>query len=140
MNFERRRLLNRSVSPVSRLFIMRFYSLTEKLVLLVLLVGALLLAGLATGYREAGDRASLESGTFGNAAAQTYVATAPLAGPRGDFVQGYAAQVAGDAERAPRPLRRSRKFCTRLEQLRRAERGRNVLPPRRRVRTARGSL
>ncbi len=94
VNFERRRLLKRSVSPLSRLFIMRFYSLTEKLVLFFLLAGALLLAGLAAGYREAGDVAALGAGTFENAAAQAYLAEAPLAGPRGDFTQGYAAQVA----------------------------------------------
>ncbi len=99
VNFERRRLLNRSVSPVSRIFIMRFYSLTEKVVLLMLLAGALLMAGLASGYRGADDVAALGSGTFASAAAQSY-ADAPLAGTRGDFVRGYAAQVAGDEDRA----------------------------------------
>ena len=99
VNFERRRLLNRSVSPVSRIFIMRFYSLTEKVVLLMLLAGALLMAGLASGYRGTDDVAALGSGTFASAAAQSY-ADAPLAGTRGDFVRGYAAQVAGDEDRA----------------------------------------
>lgn len=96
VNFERRRLLNRSVSPLSRLFIMRFYSLTEKLVLLVLLAGVLVFAGLASAYRGEGDAASLGSGTFQSAAAQAELAAAPLLGSRGDFVQGYAAQVRGD--------------------------------------------
>ena len=100
VNFERRRLLKRSVSPVSRLFIMRFYSLTEKLVLLVLLAGALLLAGLASGYKEEGEVVALGSGTFAIPSTQSYLADTNLAGPRGNFVQGYAAQVAGDVERA----------------------------------------
>ena len=102
VNFERRRILKRSVSPVSRLFIMRFYSLTEKLVLLVLLVGALVFAGLASGYRGGASAASLGSGIFATAEADLGNATTPPTptGPRSEFVQGYAAQAAGDAARA----------------------------------------
>ncbi len=104
INLERRRLLSKPVRPLSGLMLMRYYSFTEKLVLLLLLVGSLLSAALAAwvdrGQPSALNTDALASGTFANAAARSVLDERDWRGPQGAFIEGYAAQVVGDLETA----------------------------------------
>ena len=101
INLERRRILSKPVSPVSRLLVMRYYSTLEKLVLVLLFALTLLLASVASWYERGGDaEPGLGAGTLASAEAQSFLAAAPLQGERGEFVRGYAAQTVGATERA----------------------------------------
>lgn len=106
INLERRRRLNRSVRPLSGLLIMRYYSFTEKLVLVLLLATALLLAALAAWYARSAPAAAgfqtqaLSAGSLALPEAQSALEATELRGVRGDFVRGYATQVAGDEQLA----------------------------------------
>ena len=101
INLERRRILGKPVSPVSRLLVMRYYSTLEKLVLVLLFALTLLLASVASWYERGGDaEPGLGAGTLASAEAQSFLAAAPLQGERGEFVRGYAAQTMGDTEQA----------------------------------------
>lgn len=84
------------------LFALRYYTLSEKLVLVLLLAAVLASAALANWYglrRDLPD--ALRSGTLANRAAEIYLedatTTGELRGPRAAFIRGYAAQVAGRA-------------------------------------------
>lgn len=105
----RRRAAAKSrIGPVPRLFSIRYFSFTEKLVLVILFAATLALAALAVWGREA--RAlppALGSGTLASAPAREYLEAAPLRGERAGFVRGYAAQVAGEASEARRHYRAS---------------------------------
>ncbi|MEX2535465.1 MAG: hypothetical protein WD273_07665 [Trueperaceae bacterium] len=83
--------------PWSRLFAIRYYSFTEKLVLVLLFAACLALLGLTRWYDAAGDRPlALASGTLASPVARDVVSSSPLEGPRAAFIEGYAAQVAGE--------------------------------------------
>lgn len=100
----RRRAAAKSrIGPVPRLFAIRFFSFTEKLVLVLLLAAALALAALAAwGERSRDLPAALGSGTLASAPAREFLESARLVGERGAYVRGYAAQVAGEDGEAAR--------------------------------------
>jgi hypothetical protein len=87
--------------PWARLFAIRYYSFTEKLVLVLLFAASLTLLGLTGWYDAAGDRPlALSSGTLSSPAARDVVLSSPLRGQRAGFIRGYAAQVAGEEDTA----------------------------------------
>lgn len=89
-----------SRKPWARLLAIRYYSLTEKLVLVLLFAATLTLLGLTHWYDSAGERpAALGTGSLASPVARDVVTSAPLEGPRAAFIRGYAAQSAG--ERGP---------------------------------------
>src|SRR5690606_37224792 len=97
----RRRETGRRASPVARLFAIRFYSFTEKLVLALLFAGALLLLALADWNDQGGNPPpALGSGTLASPSAREAVADGLLGGQRGAYVRGYAAQASGEDETA----------------------------------------
>ena len=61
VNFERRRILGRPVAPWSRAFAMRYYDLTEKIVILLLFVAVAVMAALAS-WSTPGSRADSWNG------------------------------------------------------------------------------
>jgi hypothetical protein len=78
-----------------RLWSIRYYSFTEKLVLVLLYLSVAGLVGLAHWHDE--GRASVPyAGTLASTEARTYLASDTFVGPRADFIRGYAAQVAGE--------------------------------------------
>jgi hypothetical protein len=91
-------------APVwGRLLSIRYYSLTEKLVLVLLLAITLGAAGLAAWYErgEGMPRASY-AGSFALPEVRSQLAAAELRGPRAEFIHGYAAHVAQEREEARR--------------------------------------
>lgn len=96
-----RRASGQNVSPLYRLLAMRFYSFTEKLVLVLMFAATLTLVGLATWSDRGGEPIeALGSGTLANAAARQALGSESLSGGRAGFIRGYAAQVAGEADAA----------------------------------------
>ena len=95
----RRKAVGRSTGALPRLFVMRYYSSFEKLVLVLLFAAVVLLAGLATWNNASVNSLSLDSGSL-NAASVSALETADLKGERGSFIRAYAAQVAGDLAQA----------------------------------------
>lgn len=85
------------VTPVARLFALRYYTVSEKLVLVVMFAAVLALAALADWYgNAAAPPTAVRSGTLVSREAQDYLAAAELTGPRGAFIRGYAAHMGGD--------------------------------------------
>ncbi|HEX7004207.1 MAG TPA: hypothetical protein VF168_08460 [Trueperaceae bacterium] len=83
--------------PWTRLFAIRYYSFTEKLVLVLLFAACITLLGLTRWYESAGERpVALASGTLASPLAREVVSSSPLEGPRADFIEGYAAHVVGE--------------------------------------------
>lgn len=86
--------------PWARLLAIRYYSFTEKLVLVLLFAACLTLLALTHWYDAPGDRPiTLGSGTLASPVARDVVTSSSFEGPRGAFIRGYAAQTAGE-ERA----------------------------------------
>ncbi len=95
------KLLRRSRSPFGRLFAIRYYSVTEKAVLVMMFAAVLALGTL--GYwsdENANLPLALSSGTLANEPAQAYLSDNTLSGPRGDFILGYTAHISGATESA----------------------------------------
>lgn len=83
------------------LFALRYDSLSEKLVLLLVLAGVLVCTALASrAQREPLSSPLLGSGTLANRAAQAYLGEAAFTGRAGNFVQGTVRLAAGDREGA----------------------------------------
>lgn len=100
------------------LFAVRYTTLTEKLVLLLLLAAALACGALGSWYGSLRAVPQLVgSGTFQNRAAQVALAEAELSGPRGAFVRSYAAQRAGDLATAQPLLERAGRTAPALNNL-----------------------
>ncbi|MCA9835597.1 MAG: hypothetical protein KC422_01720 [Trueperaceae bacterium] len=95
----RRKAMGRSSGAVPRLFVMRYYSTFEKLVLVLLFAATLLLAGLATWNEQSVSSLAIDSGSL-NEESLSQVNSATLAGPRGNFIKGYVAQVSGETSQA----------------------------------------
>ena len=108
----------RSAGRVPRLFAIRYYSFTEKLVLVLMFAAVLALASLA-GWANRGDRlpASWRAGTLGGVPARDAMATALQGGTVADFVRGYGAQVAGDAGAATDAYRSAGDYAPALNNL-----------------------
>lgn len=101
-----------------RLLAIRFFSTTEKLVLALLYVAGLAVLGL-TGWtdRSAAVPPALGAGTLAGAEAQDALAELQLSGERGQFIQGYAAQAAGDEAAAGLHYRAAPRFGPALNNL-----------------------
>ena len=86
---------------VARLLVPRYYTITEKLVLILMFLVVIALVGLA-GWndRSASLPLATESGTLANRQALAYLERAELIGVRGAFIRGYAEQIAGEARDA----------------------------------------
>ncbi len=98
----RKRKAGKKVSPLYRLLVMRYYSFTEKLVLLLLLLAVVMFAALAHWNDRTEELMIAEhaSGTLASAVAQDYLANSTLQGDRGLFIQAYAAHTADNGQRA----------------------------------------
>ncbi len=83
----------------SRPFALCYPTLSEKLVLLLLLAAVLACAALGSWYGVSRAPPVTASGTLLGRAAQVYLAT-KLTGPRAAFIRSYAAQAAGDVRSA----------------------------------------
>jgi len=115
---EHRKEGGRSTGRVPRLFAIRYYSVTEKLVLVLMFAAVLALAGLA-GWANRGDRlsASCRAGTLAAVPARDAMTTALRAGSVADFVRGYGAQVAGDRGAAADAYRAAGDYAPALNNL-----------------------
>lgn len=91
----------KKVSPIARLFAVRYYSFTEKLVLNLLLFTTLILVALATWNSKVSQLPeAVGSGTFANASVQKFVNSSDLGGKQGSFIKGYMAQINGNKNEA----------------------------------------
>jgi hypothetical protein len=87
--------------PWARLLAIRYWSFTEKLVLVLLFASCLTLLGLTRWYDAAGERPpSLASGTLASPVARDLVTSARIEGARAAFIRGYAAHTAGERRTA----------------------------------------
>ncbi len=96
-DIKRQRVENGKGSQAARLLVPRYYTITEKLVLVLMFLVVIALVGLA-GWndRSAGLPVATESGTLANRQALAYLERADLMGARGAFIRGYASQVADE--------------------------------------------
>lgn len=80
----------------AHLFAIRYYTISEKLVLVLMFASVLALAALADWHgASTGLPTATRSGTLASREAQNYLEQAELSGARGAFIRGYAAQVSG---------------------------------------------
>ena len=90
----RKREAGKKPSPLARLFAIRYYSTTEKLVLGLILASTVLLAGLGAWHDKASNLPkAIASGSYANKSVQSFINTANLSAQQGDFIKGYTAQV-----------------------------------------------
>ncbi len=83
--------------PLQRFLAIRYFSSTEKLVLLLLFAAGLAVLGLAAWTSgPAVLPSTLGAGTLASAEARDTLETLGLRGERGEFIRGYAAQTAGE--------------------------------------------
>ncbi|MEJ2290405.1 MAG: hypothetical protein P8Y05_01665 [Deinococcales bacterium] len=108
----------RSPGRVPRLFAIRYYSFTEKLVLVLMFAAVLALASLA-GWAHQGDRLPVawRSGTLASVPARNAMSSVLRSGQVADFVQGYGAQVAGDSQAAAQAYRGAGDYAPALNNL-----------------------
>jgi len=106
LSLRQRRESGRSTGRVPRLFALRYYSITEKFVLVLMFAAVLALASLSA-WATRGDRLpdAWRSGTLASVPARDALSTAPRSGQAADFVRGYASQVAGDDQPAAQAYR-----------------------------------
>lgn len=100
LDLRKRREAGGRASPLARLLVARYYTLTEKLVVVLLLAATLALVALAAWARHATLPPALASGTLASAQAQSALERAELTGVRGSFIRGYSAHVLGQTELA----------------------------------------
>lgn len=90
----RKREAGKKPSPLARLFAIRYYSTTEKLVLALILTSTVLLAGLGTWNDKASNLPlAIGSGSYANAGVQSFVNSTNLSSQQGNFIKAYTAQV-----------------------------------------------
>ncbi len=108
----------RSPGRVPRLFAIRYYSFTEKLVLVLMFAAALALASLA-GWANRGDHlpAAWRSGTLASVPARDAMSSVLRTGTFADFVRGYGAQVAGDTQTATQAYQAAGSYAPALNNL-----------------------
>jgi len=100
------------------LFAVRYATLSEKVVLLLVLAAALASAALGSWHGSLRPLPSvLVSGTLLSRPAQVYLVDADLRGPSGAFIQSYAAQSAGDEAEARTLLARAGAYAPALNNL-----------------------
>ncbi|MBS3967419.1 MAG: hypothetical protein KGZ60_09225 [Truepera sp.] len=81
--------------PLARLLVARYYTVTEKLVVILMLAAVLALFALANWAAHAALPAALGSGTLASAQAQSALQGLRLTEARANFIHGYSAQVMG---------------------------------------------
>ncbi len=113
------RRADRSGGRAPWLFALRYDSLSEKLVLLVVLAGVPVSAALASwaGGREPLPAPILGSGTLANRTAQAYLEGAALTGPVGSFVEGTAQLLRGNRADAASSLQNAGSYAPALNNL-----------------------
>ena len=113
------RRADRSGGRAPWLFALRYNSLSEKLVLLVVLAGVPVCAALASWAGGRGPLPSqiLGSGTLANRTAQAYLDEAAFTGPVGSFVQGTARLLGGDRAGATASLQNAGSYAPALNNL-----------------------
>lgn len=88
-------------NPLQRFFAIRFFSMTEKLVLALLYASGLAVLGLAAWVERSGEPpAALTAGTLASSQALDELRGLGIAGERGEFIRGYAAHAAGSTTEA----------------------------------------
>jgi len=98
---KRKREAGKKPSPLARLFAIRYYSTTEKIVLALLLATTVLLAGLGTWNDKSSHLPrAIGSGNYANAAVQNFVNKTALARQQGSFIKGFAAQANNQLQQA----------------------------------------
>ncbi len=116
---KRRQAAKKSVNQFSRLLSIRYYSFTEKVFLVLLFAAMLALAALAS-WNERGNAVAAEAGftmgTFSSPVAQNALVNLPD-NPSSNFIRGYAAQLAGNAEEATRFYQQAGNFAPALNNL-----------------------
>jgi hypothetical protein len=101
VNLRRRAAMGRANRPLGRLLIMRYYTITEKLVVMLMMLVTLAIVILATWNNQASViPPALQSGTFASRAAQHTLERMPLTGDYGALVAGFSAQVRGEPSEA----------------------------------------
>lgn len=101
VNLRRRLAMKRRNGPLSRLLIVRYYNLGEKLTVVLMLLVTLAIVVLTTWSRQAVELPLvLRSGTLASRAAQQALSELPTIGEHGALLAGYAAQVRGDEAEA----------------------------------------
>jgi hypothetical protein len=113
---KRRQAAKAATSPLSRLFAIRYYSFTEKLVLVLMFAAVLLLVGLAAWRNQPPVKAG-GSGTLASTSAQAALVEANLQEPRANFIRAYAAQAAGKLDEARRLYQAAGNFAPALNNL-----------------------
>ena len=100
------------------LFAVRYTTLSEKLVSLLLLAAVVACSALA-GWQDAHEPppSALASGTLLSRPAQAFLEDAGLSGPAGAFVQSYSAQAVGDKAAAQTLLTRAGNYAPALNNL-----------------------
>ena len=100
------------------LFAIRYTTLSEKIVSLLLLASVLACSALA-GWQDAAEPPppALASGTLLSRPAQVFLEDAELSGPAGAFVRSYSAQVTGDEAVARTFLERAGNYAPALNNL-----------------------
>lgn len=111
MQLRHRRESGRTVRPWARWWGIRFFSFTEKIVLVLLLAATLAAGGLATWDQRATLPAVAGSGTLASPPARAFVAELGGDPIRSAFVAGYAAQTAGEPEAARAAYERAGDFA-----------------------------
>ena len=100
------------------LFAVRYTTLSEKIVSLLLLASVLACSALA-GWQDAADPPppALASGTLLSYPAQAFLEDAKLNGPASTFIRGYSAQISGDEAAARTLLVRAGDYAPALNNL-----------------------
>ncbi|HKI57014.1 MAG TPA: hypothetical protein VKB31_07660 [Trueperaceae bacterium] len=113
-----RRESGRSTGRVPRLFALRYYTITEKFVLVLMFAAVLALASLSA-WATRGDQlpTAWRSGTLASVPARDALPKALVSGQDADFVRGYAAQVAGDDQAASQAYQAAGAFPQALNNL-----------------------
>lgn len=107
----------KKTSPLARIFVMRYYSTFEKLVIVLMFASAMVLAGLATWTQQRRTVLTVENGTFASPDIQAAMSRTTLIGEKGNFLRGYAAQVVGDNTLAQREYEAASNLATALNNL-----------------------
>ncbi len=114
----RKRESGKKPSPIARLFAVRYYSTTEKLVLALILASTVLLAGLGTWNDKAGNLPkAIGSGSYANESIQSFVNSANLSTQQGNFIKAYTAQANNQANEAEKYYRAAGEYPQALNNL-----------------------
>ena len=108
----------RKTTHLTRLLAIRYYSLKEKMTLIMLLLIIFLLALLA-GWADRADAmpSSLRSGTLSSSSAWLALQGPQFTGPRAHFLEGYASHIIGDLNAAMTSYKQAGNFAPAINNL-----------------------